>query len=60
MLHAAKRAYERGKGVVAMKVMGCGATPYVAHLPYVRSLCICMRSLEKVNKSLRYLADTDG
>jgi aryl-alcohol dehydrogenase-like predicted oxidoreductase len=68
MLAAAQRAWERGKGVVAMKVMGCGAyagdpsaaITYVARLPTVHSLCIGMRSLREVEENVRWLALADA
>ncbi len=64
MLRAAQRAWERGKGIVAMKVMGCGtladdpeaAMSYVARLPYVHSLCVGMRSLKEVEENIRLLS----
>jgi hypothetical protein len=67
MLVAARRAWERGKGIVAMKVMGCGAyaaepraaISYVARLPTVHSLCIGMRSLREVKENVRWLALAD-
>jgi aryl-alcohol dehydrogenase-like predicted oxidoreductase len=63
MLVAAERAWVMGKGVVAMKVMGCGtlagdpaaAIAFAAHLPYVHSLCIGMRSARQVEENVALL-----
>jgi aryl-alcohol dehydrogenase-like predicted oxidoreductase len=68
MLAAAQRAWERGKGVVAMKVMGCGAfagdpgaaISYVARLPAVHSLCIGMRDLREIEENAHWLALADA
>jgi aryl-alcohol dehydrogenase-like predicted oxidoreductase len=68
MLQAAQQAWEMGKGVVAMKVMGCGtlaadpraAIAFAARLPYVHSLCIGLRNLQEVLENLRLLEETDG
>jgi uncharacterized protein len=69
MLDAARLACEAGKGIVAMKVMGCGsladrpaqAISFAARLPYVHSLCISMRSWAEVqgNAELLALAERD-
>jgi len=63
MLVAAERAWAVGKGIVAMKVMGCGtlagdpvaAMDFAAHLPYVHSLCIGMRSARQVEENMALL-----
>jgi aryl-alcohol dehydrogenase-like predicted oxidoreductase len=63
VLGALKRAHAAGKGVYAMKVMGCGALAsdpaqainFAARLPYVHSLCIGMRSLDEVQCNLALL-----
>jgi aryl-alcohol dehydrogenase-like predicted oxidoreductase len=63
MLAAMQRAWEMGKGVIAMKVMGCGtmaadpqaAISFAARLPYVHSLCIGMRNLREVQENVRLL-----
>jgi aryl-alcohol dehydrogenase-like predicted oxidoreductase len=64
MLDATRQAWMAGKGIVAMKVMGCGsladrpgeAISYVAHLPYVHSLCIGMRTRAEVQQNVELLA----
>lgn len=64
MLDATRQAWGRGKGIVAMKVMGCGsladhpeeAISYVARLPYVHSLCIGMRNQAEVQQNVELLA----
>jgi len=63
MLEAAQRACEMAKGVVAMKVMGCGtladdpeaAISFAARLSCVHSLCIGMHNLKEVEENLRLL-----
>lgn len=63
MMSAAEKAYKLGKGIVAMKVMGCGtlahdpevAISFVAKLPYVHSLCIGMRTLAEIDQNVRLL-----
>jgi hypothetical protein len=68
MLAAARRAWERGIGVVAMKVMGCGAfaddpgaaISYAARLSYVHSLCIGMRNLQEVEENVCWLSLADA
>ncbi|MFN2134042.1 MAG: aldo/keto reductase [Anaerolineae bacterium] len=68
MLDATRQAWERGKGIVAMKVMGCGsladhseeAISYVVRLPYVHSLCIGMRSWAEVQENVELLALAQG
>jgi aryl-alcohol dehydrogenase-like predicted oxidoreductase len=63
MMLAAEKACELGKGIVAMKVMGCGtlahdseaAISFVAKLPYVHSLCIGMRSAAEIDQNVRLL-----
>jgi aryl-alcohol dehydrogenase-like predicted oxidoreductase len=60
MLQAAQEAYQAGKGVIAMKVMGSGALAtdpqaaisFVARLPYVHCLCIGMRNLKEIQSNL--------
>jgi aryl-alcohol dehydrogenase-like predicted oxidoreductase len=64
MMAAAEKAFNVGKGIVAMKVMGCGtfaddpeaAISFVVRLPYVHSLCIGMRSLSAIDQNVRLLA----
>jgi len=63
VLRALERAHTAGKGIYAMKVLGCGALAsdpaeaiaFAARLPYVHSLCIGMRSLEEVRRNLALL-----
>lgn len=63
MMAAAEKAFGLGKGIVAMKVMGCGtlagdpgsAISYVSDLSYVHSLCIGMRSPAEVDQNVRLL-----
>jgi predicted aldo/keto reductase-like oxidoreductase len=63
MMAAAKEAFKLGKGIVAMKVMGCGtladdpkaAISFVARLPYVHSLCIGMRNLAEIDQNVSLL-----
>lgn len=63
VLRAVGRAWERGKGIVAMKVMGCGALAgdpaaamaYAAGQPHVHSLCIGMRNGEQIAENVRLL-----
>jgi aryl-alcohol dehydrogenase-like predicted oxidoreductase len=63
MMSAAEKAYKLGKGIVAMKVMGCGtlahdpkaAISFVAKLPYVHSLCIGMRSVAEIDQNVRLI-----
>ncbi len=63
MMAAAEKAFGLGKGIIAMKVMGCGtfaddpeaAISFVARLPYVHSLCIGMRSLSEIDQNVRLL-----
>jgi aryl-alcohol dehydrogenase-like predicted oxidoreductase len=63
MLGAAQRAWEMGKGVMAMKVMGGGALTadpgaaisFVTRLPYVHSLCIGMRNLKEIQDNVRLM-----
>ncbi len=63
MLAAARRAWQMGKGVLAMKVMGCGALAadpgaafsFASRLPYIHSLCIGMRNLKDVQDNVRLL-----
>ena len=67
MLEAAQRAWEVGKGVVAMKVLGCGALAvdakaaisFAARLPYVHSLCIGMRHLREIEDNVRLLSHVE-
>jgi predicted aldo/keto reductase-like oxidoreductase len=68
MLNATRLAWRAGKGIVGMKVMGCGslahrpgeAISFVARLPYVHSLCIGMRSWAEVQQNLELLALARG
>jgi aryl-alcohol dehydrogenase-like predicted oxidoreductase len=63
MMAAAKQAFRLGKGIIAMKVMGCGtladdpeaAISFVAHLPYVHSLCIGMRNRLEIDQNVGLL-----
>lgn len=63
MMAAAEKAYKLGKGIVAMKVMGCGtlahdpeeAISFVSRLPYVHSLCIGMRSVAEIDQNVRLI-----
>jgi len=63
MLDATRQAWERKKGIVAMKVMGCGSLAdhpgesisYVGRLPYVHSLCIGMRSQAEIQQNVELL-----
>jgi aryl-alcohol dehydrogenase-like predicted oxidoreductase len=63
MMAAAEKAFKLGKGIVAMKVMGCGtlahdpdaAISFVARLPYVHSLCIGMRTQAEIDQNLRLI-----
>jgi aryl-alcohol dehydrogenase-like predicted oxidoreductase len=63
VLRALERAHAAGKGIYAMKVMGCGALAsdpaqaigFATRLPYVHSLCIGMRSLDEVRCNLALL-----
>ena len=67
MLEAAEQAWKQGKGIVAMKVMGCGtlagdpetAISFAARLPYVHSLCIGMRSPAEIEQNVQLLALID-
>jgi predicted aldo/keto reductase-like oxidoreductase len=60
MLQAVQEAYRAGKGVIAMKVMGCGALAadpraaisFVTRLPYVHCLCIGMRNPKEIQSNL--------
>jgi aryl-alcohol dehydrogenase-like predicted oxidoreductase len=66
MLAAARLAWESGKGVVAMKVLGCGtlasdpaaAIAFADRLPYVHSLCIGMRSVREIDEDARLVMAT--
>jgi aryl-alcohol dehydrogenase-like predicted oxidoreductase len=66
MMEAAEKAFSHGKGVVAMKIMGCGtlagdpgsAISYVNNLHYVHSLCIGMRSAAEVDQNVRLLTES--
>lgn len=63
MMAAAERAFKLGKGIVAMKVMGCGtlagdpetAISFAARLPYVHSLCIGMRGRAEIDQNVKIL-----
>lgn len=63
MMASAEKAFSLGKGIVAMKVMGCGtladdpeaAISFVARLPYVHSLCIGMRSSAEIDQNVSLL-----
>jgi len=68
MLHATKLAHDNGKGVIAMKVLGCGAEPLVrnyqsaikaiAQLDFVDAMVIGMRSLDEVKKNVKAVASS--
>ena len=68
MLDATRQAWKEKKGIVAMKVMGCGsladhpgaAISFAARLPYVHSLCIGMRSWAEVQQNIELLALAQG
>lgn len=63
MFDAMKLAHERGKGVIAIKVLGTGARPFVrsyrssirsiARLDYVDAMIVGMKSLDQVRKNAR-------
>jgi len=63
MMAAAEKAFKLGKGIVAMKVMGCGtlahdpeaAISFVTKLPYVHSLCIGMRTRAEIDQNVRLI-----
>jgi len=63
MMAAAEKAFELGKGIVAMKVMGCGtlahdpeaAISFVTKLTYVHSLCIGMRNVAEIDQNVRLI-----
>jgi aryl-alcohol dehydrogenase-like predicted oxidoreductase len=63
MIEATQRAWEMSKGIVAMKVMGCGtlaadpaaAISFVTRLACVHSLCIGMRDLNEIQDNIRLL-----
>lgn len=67
MLAAGRRAWEAGKGVVAMKVYGCGtltgdlrgALAFAAALPFVHSLCIGMDNADQVQGNAALLEELD-
>jgi aryl-alcohol dehydrogenase-like predicted oxidoreductase len=60
---AAEEASNTGKGIIAMKVMGCGALAdqprqaieHVAKLPYVHNLCIGMRNRAEIDQNIQIL-----
>jgi aryl-alcohol dehydrogenase-like predicted oxidoreductase len=68
MKAAAAKAWDAGKGIIAMKVMGCGvltddpaaAISHVANLPYVHSLCIGMRSRDEIDQNVEHLSTSLG
>jgi len=69
MLTAARTAAEEeGKGVIAMKVYGCGALSgegksalaFAAGLPSVHSLCVGIRSTEDLQRNVDWLAEIEG
>jgi len=67
MLAAAQRAWQVGKGVVAMKVMGCGtlaadpeaAFSFVSRLRYIHSLCMGMRNVKDVQDNIWLLSHAE-
>jgi len=60
MERATRRAYERGKGIYLMKVLGRGqlagalesALQYALGLPYVHSACVGMKSIEELEMNV--------
>jgi predicted aldo/keto reductase-like oxidoreductase len=68
MLDATRQAWTAEKGIVVMKVMGCGsladrpgeAISFAARLPYVHSLCIVMRNWAEVQENVELLALAQG
>lgn len=66
MLAAARQNWDAGKGVVAMKVYGCGtlagdlrtAFTFAAGLPYLHSLCIGMDDLAQVRSNVALLEES--
>ncbi len=68
MLPAARQAAAVGKGVIAMKVYGCGtlagegreALAFAARLPFVHSLCIGIRSVEDLQQNVAWLEELEG
>ena len=65
MMAVAERSSGLGKGIVAIKVMGCGtladdpesAISLVSGLKYVDSLCIGMRSTSEIDQNVDLLAN---
>jgi aryl-alcohol dehydrogenase-like predicted oxidoreductase len=65
MMLAAEKGFNLGKGIVAMKVMGCDtlagdpetAISFVDRLPFVHSLCVGMRSLVEIDQNVRLLGN---
>lgn len=61
MHDACRQAFDAGKGVIAMKVLGGGAhvkdpepaLRFVASLPYVHTLCVGMESMAQVKENVR-------
>lgn len=68
MMAAAERASRTGKGIVAMKVMGCGtlvdnpaeAVGFVADLSYIDSMCIGMRTKGEITRNAHMLKRCSG
>ena len=68
MFYAIKLAHNSGKGVIAMKVLGCGAPPLVrnyqsaikaiAQLEFADAMVIGMRRLDEVKKNVKVLASS--
>lgn len=66
MLYAIKLAHSKGKGIIAMKVLGGGAPPFVKNyksalksvyqLDFVDSIVVGVRSLDEVKKNIDALA----
>ncbi len=67
---ALRAARRRGKGVVAIKVLGCGAPSFVgdaaaslrkvARMGWVDVLCLGMRSLGELRRNATLLAGAGG
>lgn len=68
MFNAIELAYNNGKGVIAMKVLGCGAPPLinnyqmaikaVAQLKFVDVMVIGMRNINEVKKNVKAVASS--
>jgi len=68
MLHALRLAHKKGKGIIAMKVLGDGVSPLVSNyqlaikavskLDFVDAMVIGMQNLDEVKKNVNVLAST--